>query len=62
MDYRMLDRRMKLVQPKVFPSLAGALLCWRRRRRELMGDRKSVGRLDDVIELQDVEWLQEDLQ
>ena len=62
LDYRMLDRRMKLVQPKVFPSLAGALLCWRRRRRELMGDRKSVGRLDDVIELQDVEWLQEDLQ
>ena len=57
LDYRAIDRRMKLVRPKVFPSLAGALLAWRRRRRELTLDREAAQRRDNIIDLSAVEWL-----
>ena len=60
LDYRTIERRAKLTRAKVHPSLAGALLFWRRRRQELARDRKSVINMDDIIGLHDVEWFHDE--
>ena len=61
LDYRAIDRRMKLVKPRTMPSLAGALEFWRSQHVLTLARRLAEEGDAEVVDLGEVEWLRGDL-